>query len=159
MIEARIHLPTPPGEERTAHLEALAEILATANAEWFADQLAQAAEQEAKGRVPAEVPCCIGCVQPEIRYIPPPTGEQQFCQNWWSAPDVLARRRATCLDAAAFDVGAARARDKQAWVQFEPTSRLDYHAVAIIDGIRVDSSEQLQNQECSCVACQGKESK
>jgi hypothetical protein len=152
-IEARIHMPTDPSSQRWRHLMALAEVLTEANAEWFGAQLDHADMLRAQGRIATDPPCCIACVEPKIRYCPPPPGDQQRCQNWWSAPQVIARGKATCLDAAAFDAGAARAKGKQAYVDLEPVGRplvpgdpystLDFHAVAIIDGERVDSTLKL----------------
>jgi len=157
-IEARIHLPTPPGYRRWRHLSALAEVLAEANAEWFGAQLDHADMLRAQGIDAKDPPCCIGCVEPKVRYVTPPPGDQQRCQNWWSAPQVIARGKANCLDAAAFDVGIARAKGKPAYVELEPVgkprvpgdpySTLDYHAVAYIDGKRVDSSKKLAAGGC-----------
>jgi len=54
------------------------------------------------------------------------------------------------LDAAVYAVGVARAEGKQAHVllepQGDPCSTLDFHAVAVIDGKRVDSSENLEQR-------------
>lgn len=161
MIEARIHLPTPACEVRWAQLMQLAEVLTESNAHWFGDQFARAAYLDSRG-LPAKVPpCCLSCAKPAVKYRPPPTGDKQHCQNWWSAPQVLARGRATCLDAAAYDAGAARAEGKQAYVLLEPQgmptiegdeySTLDFHAVAVIDGKRIDSSAKLeQGSACDC---------
>jgi hypothetical protein len=163
VIEARMHLPTPPGERRWRHLMALAEVLSEANAEWFGAQMDHAQSQRDRGFQVEDPPCCISCAVPDIVYRPPPTGDKQFCQNWWSAPAVLNRGRANCLDASAFDVGAARAKGKEAYVLLEPVgepriagdvySTLDWHAVAMIDGQRVDSSATLSKANgkgCSC---------
>jgi len=164
MIEARIHMPTPPSEARWHHLMALAEVLSNVNAEWFVGRHLEADRVAMAGYDRPEVPCCITCVEPPIRYAPPPPGAQQLCQNWWPAPAVIARGKATCLDAAAFDVGAARAKGKEAYVYLEPVgepvnpddpfSTLDFHAVAYIDGERIDSSEKLVKQNgCNGTAC------
>ncbi len=165
MIEARIHLPTPPGLIRYNQLMALADTLADANAFWFGQQLNIHDALLAQGKLSTKPPCCIGCVEPGIKYRPPPPGSQQVSQHWWSAPDVLKRGKATCLGAAAFDVGAARAKGKHAYVELEPQgeemvdgdaySTLDYHAVAIIDGERVDSTQKLTHGQCSCGSCPG----
>lgn len=171
MIEARMHIPTPPSELRWHHLMALAEILATLNTEYFLEQWQRYYELKDRGIDAAEPPCCITCVKPGIVYAPPPPGDQQLCQNWWPAPAVLARKKATCLGAAAFDVGAHRAEQyakygKQINTQAtlvdlepqgtpidpsDPYSVLDFHAVAYIDGKRVDSTQKLiQKKGCGC---------
>jgi hypothetical protein len=139
----------------------LAEVMVEANAHWYGSQLDLAELQEAQGVPSSPPPCCLSCARPRIRYCTPPTGDKQFCQNWFAAPQVLARGRANCIDASAYDAGAARAKGKEARVVLEPQgqplvpgdpySTLDFHAVAIIDGERVDSSARLQNgTDCSC---------
>ncbi len=153
MIEIRIHLPTVPGVRRWRHLMALAETMTEANAEWMGGELDKADGMRAEGYEVPDPPCCLSCARPKVRYIPPPTGDRQNCQNYWSGPEILARGRATCMDAAAFDAGCARAQGKKAdvvlepmgnpRVQGDPYSTLDFHAVAIIDGERVDSSAKL----------------
>jgi hypothetical protein len=161
VIEARIHLPTPPSTARWQQLTALAEVLTEGNAYWYGAQLDRAEALEAQGTPSSPPPCCLSCARPRIRYVVPPGGDMQFCQNWWSAPQVLARGKANCLDASAYDAGAARAKGKVARVVLEPQgepripgdpySTLDFHAVAIIDGERVDSSARLQGgKDCSC---------
>lgn len=134
VIETRVHLPTPPGRDRTRHLGALLEVLTEANAEWFE-------------RHP-DAPCCLAQARPSVTYKEPP--KNQPSQAIYSAPEVLRRRRATCVDAAAYDAGAARARGLTAWVELEPTSSTDYHVVAFIEGQRVDSSALLRSGVCSC---------
>jgi hypothetical protein len=161
MIEARIHLPTPPTRLRYDQLMALAEVLTESNAHWFGDQFAKAAYLEGRGLPGKKPPCCLSCAKPRVLYRPPPPGAKQRSQNWWSAPQVLARGRATCLDAAAYDAGAARAEGKRAYVLLEPIgeptlphdlySTLDFHAVAVINGERVDSSRNLEKgSNCPC---------
>lgn len=128
--EARMHLPQ--GDDDTRHLEAVLEILTESNAEWFASH--------------PEAPLRVVCiVNPRVKYKPPPKGI--VCQNYWSAPQVLKRRRGTCADLAAYDAGAARARGVPAYVKLEPVGPGDWHAVAIINGIRVDPSEQVKRGE------------
>ena len=134
MIETRIHLPTPPGSERTRHLGALLEVVTEANAEWF--------EQH------PSAPCCLARARPQVTYTDPP--KNQPSQAIYSAPEVLRRTRATCVDAAVYDAGAARARGSDAWVELEPTTPNDYHVVAYIDGERVDSSALLRSGVCQC---------
>jgi hypothetical protein len=134
MIETRVHLPTPPGEERTRHLGALLEVVTEANAEWFADH--------------PQAPCCLAGARPRITYKEP--SRNQPSQAIYSAPQVLQRRRATCADAAAYDAGAARARGRNAWIELEPQSANDYHVVAYIEGQRVDSSALLRDGICQC---------
>lgn len=134
MIETRIHLPTPPGTERTRHLGALVEIVTEANSEWFQDH--------------PEAPCCLARARPRVSYKEPP--KNQPSQAIYSAPLVLRRGRATCVDAAAYDAGAARANGLRAWVELEPTSANDYHVVAYIEGERIDSSALLRNGTCQC---------
>jgi len=140
---------------------ALAEVLTEANAEWYGGELDKYDALLAQGYSVPKPACCLSCVEPRIKYIPPPTGDKQNCQNWWSAPQVLQRGRANCLDAAAYDAGAARVEGKTASVLIEPVgdpvvqgdpySTLDFHAVAIIDGVRVDSSKKLtQGGACNC---------
>lgn len=139
----------------------MAEIITEANYHWFHMQLAQAAYLADRGAVHDMPEACLSCVRPMVKYRPPPSGKNQNCQNWWSAPQVLARGRATCLDAACYDAGAARANGKQAYVLLEPqgeptvpgdpNSTLDFHAVAVIDGVRVDSSAKLEKGgACAC---------
>ena len=164
MIEARIHMPTPASQGRWEDLMALAEVLAVVNTRWFLARHEEARSLASAGYAAPDVPCCIGCVDPKVAYRPPPPGSQQLCQNWWPAPAVIARKRATCLDAAAFDVGAARAKGKDAYVLLEPVgdpvyaddpySTLDFHAVAIIDGERIDSTEKLEHRAgCNGTSC------
>jgi len=134
MIEARIHLPTPPGPARQEFLEMLAEVLVRSNHDW-------ATREVEDGREPH---CCIACVRPRIRYTPPPgAAAGQRCQNFWPAPAVIQRGQATCLDAAAYDAGMARWEGKDAYVAFEDINGRDFHAVAVIDGKRVDSAQKL----------------
>ena len=151
MIQVRMHLTIPPSEARWAALMALAEVTANNNAYWYGAELDQ-------GVVP---PCCLACAQPKVRYAAPPPGRQQDCQNFWSAPQVLARGKGNCIDASAYDVGAARAdgSDPGAYVYLEPVgtpivpgdpySTLDFHAWAVINGVAVDSSAKL-NQAAGC---------
>lgn len=134
MIETRVHLPTPPGSDRTRHLGALIEVVTEANAEWFAEH--------------PDAPCCLAGARPGVTYTDPPKNQQS--QAIYSAPEVLRRGRATCVDAAAYDAGAARARGLSAWVELEPTSSNDYHVVAYIEGQRVDSSALLRTGVCQC---------
>ncbi len=161
MIEARIHLPTPPCGLRWDDLMRLAEVVCETNAQWFGDQAVKADYLERRRIESNRPPCCLSCARPRVKYVPPPPGKDQFCQNWYCAPQVLSRGRATCIDAAAYDAGAARAEGKHALVMLEPTgvpmvrgdeySTLDFHAVAIIDGVRVDSSANLEKgSACDC---------
>ena len=149
MIQARMHIPIPPGPSRTRHLEALADILTEMNAEWAVDLLQRG----------YDVPCCLACVRPRVRYKAPPMGIH--CQNWWPAPAVLERRVANCLDASAFDAGVHRAHrwlsgePGEEFVSLEATTSTDYHAVAYINGERIDSSQLLIEQADGCPSCGG----
>lgn len=144
MIEARVHLPTPPGEARTEFLEMLAEVLVRANHEWATREQAEAEHRRAMGFEASDPKCCIACIRPRIRYVPPPgAAAGQSCQNFWCAPAMIKRGRANCLDAACYDAAMARFEGKTAHVEFESVGPLDYHAVAIVDGKRVDSAQKL----------------
>ena len=159
-VEIRVHLTLPPSRARWKALMALAEVMAENNAYWYgAAQVEQA--QYAEQGLPMELPpCCAGCAEPKVKYRPPPPGIEQHCQNFWSGSQMLQRRKATCIDAAAYDAGVARAKGQKASVYLEPQgqpqvpgdpfSTLDFHAVAIIDGKRVDSSEKLKVDGCRC---------
>ena len=161
MFEARVHIATPPSEQRWKELMALAELTTESNAHWYGAQLDYATQLEAQGLPGKAPPCCLACVKPPVVYRAPPPGAVQHCQHWWSAQQVLDRGRANCLDASTYDAGAARAEGKEAYVMLEPQgeptlpgdpySTLDFHAVAYIDGERVDSSAKLQSKGgCGC---------
>lgn len=153
MIQVRMHLTIPPSEARWAALMALAEITANDNAYWYGGQLDQGVEP----------PCSLACAVPKVRYVTPPPGRQQDCQNFWTAAQVLARGKGNCIDASAYDVGVVRAtgQDPTAYVYLEPVgmpmvagdpfSTLDFHAWAVINGVAVDSSANLNNDAgCGC---------
>ena len=106
-------------------------------------------------------PCCLACAYPKVRYVTPPPGSEQTCQNFWAAADILKRRKANCIDASCYDVGVARGKGIPATVDIEPVgdayvegdrfSTLDFHAVAYINGVRIDSSAKLtDNAGCDC---------
>lgn len=153
MIQVRTHLDIPPSQARWEMLMGLAEITAKDNAYWYGGHLDQGVQP----------PCCLACAEPRIRYVTPPLGSVQDCQNFWTAAQVLARGKANCIDASAYDVGAARAsgKDQTAYVYLEPVgtpifpgdpfSTLDFHAWAVINGEYVDSSAKLNNPAgCDC---------
>ncbi len=150
-ITIRMHLTVPPSRVRWGQLMELADILATDNAYWYVSEVQQ-------GWTP---PCCLACAFPKVVYAAPPPGSVQDCQNFWSAAQVLKRRKANCIDASAYDVGVARGKGLPAYIDIEPVgapmagddlySTLDFHAVAIIEGVRVDSSAKLSAAAgCDC---------
>lgn len=126
-MEARIHLPTPPGPDRATFIAELLETLTEANAVWFGEH--------------PDAPCCPACAG--VRYRLPPRG--LACQNFWAAPDVLQRGVAGCADAACYEAGYARAQGKHAIVVLEPQdeSGIEYHAVAYVNGERIDVAAEL----------------
>ena len=59
------------------------------------------------------VPCCLG--EAGIRYIDPPGCSKKFpCQNVLSAPEILVRGVATCIDVAAYYSARLRLTGQQA---------------------------------------------
>ena len=158
-IAAHIQIPFDAGTMRTGALLDLIEACCVIGCEWFKAERKRCAEFRAAGVAVPEPPCCLGCVEPPIRYEMPARG--QFCQNWYLPPDVLRRGMASCLDAAIFEVSAARAKGKDAHVELEPQTIdgspdavVDWHAVAYIEGKRKDSSKNLALPSvpafCSC---------
>lgn len=125
MIEVRLHLPLDPGPDRLAALENTLNVLAEANAVWF-------------GQNP-NAPCCPACAG--VRYYDPPVGK---CQNFWGAPGMLRRGKASCADAAAYEVGQKLSQGHQASVVLEDLDGISMHAVAYVDGYRVDPSAELE---------------
>ena len=132
MIEMRIHLPYEPSPEEVA--TALEPIVAQ-NAQWFLDN--------------PGAPCCLGCAG--VRYYDP--GLHLKCQNFWSAPQVLKRKKGTCADAATYAAGKARAKGKQAYVAIEYADQGGYHAVAYIDGQRTDPTTELDGYQDTPSSC------
>lgn len=158
-IAAHIHIPFAPGVMRTETLEALIEACVQVSADWFRSETQRCAAMRADGVAVPMPPCCLGCVEPPIRYERPAQG--QYCQDWWLPPDVLRRGLASCLDAAIFDAAAARAKGRDARVALEtqtyagdPSRPVDFHAVAVIEGKRVDSTKKLAlpaiEARCAC---------
>jgi hypothetical protein len=144
---------------RTGALLDLIEACCVIGTEWFKAERKRCAEFRAAGVAVPMPPCCLGCVEPPIRYEMP--AADQRCQNWYLPPDVLSRGLASCLDAAIFEVSAARSKGKSAHVELEPISFAgsadaveDWHAVAYIEGKRKDSSKNLATPAvdgfCSC---------
>ena len=125
MIEARFHIPLGPGDNRIATLENMLNSLAEANAAYFADH--------------PEAPCCLASAG--VTYYDPPVGR---CQNFWSAPDVLRRGRASCADAAAYETGMKLAEGHRSRVALEPIDGISLHAVTYTGGQRIDPSAELE---------------
>ncbi len=130
MIEARAHLACPPGPAQARLLEVILQCVAEGNANWF--------------RMHPDAPCCLKCAG--VRYHLPPRRKNQ---TFWSAPEVLANKRATCAEAVTYCVGKAIAEGKDAWVALEPSGGNDYHAVAYVmrsDGVpeRLDPTSELE---------------
>lgn len=145
---------------RTETLCALIDACIDANAVWFEAERSKARRLIASGVSVQMPPCCLGCVEPRVRYEMP--AKNQRCQNWYLAPDVLRRGLASCLDAALFEAGSARAKGKDASVILvpqtiegdDPHAVVDFHAVALIDGVEIDSSTKLATPtkaaRCAC---------
>lgn len=125
MIVSRIHIPLGPGQNRVAVLEQLLNTQAEANAVWFSEH--------------PGAPDCLGCVG--VRYYNPPVGK---CQNFWSAPQVLKRKKASCADAAAYIAGFMLAAGKPARVAVEPIDGISLHAVVYLGRQRIDPSAELR---------------
>lgn len=134
---------------RRMSLEVLADALTEINARWFAAERERISMMRSRGFAVPMPPCCLGCVEPSVQYELPASNQE--CQSWYTAPDVLRRGLASCLDAAAFDAGSARAKGRNAYVDLIPQTYdggdlervIDWHAVAVIDGKVVDSSKKL----------------
>lgn len=128
----RIHLPWEPSPEQVA---TVLEPIVQQNAEWFLEN--------------PGAPCCLGCAG--VKYYD--VGNKLKCQNFWSAPQVLKRGKATCAEAATYAAGKARSEGKSATVGIEFSDMGGYHAVVWIDGVRTDPSTELEGYQGQPSAC------
>jgi hypothetical protein len=128
----RIHLPWEPSPEQVA---TALEPIVQQNAQWFLEN--------------PGAPCCLGCAG--VRYYD--VGNKLKCQNFWSAPQVLKRGKATCAEAATYAAGKARSEGKAATVGIEYSDLGGYHAVVWIDGVRTDPSTELEGYQGQPSAC------
>jgi hypothetical protein len=137
MITARIVMA--PAGPLLSRLQAVAEMLTTANVAWLQEQVE-------RGRTPpvSTLRCAPPWSRDRVRYVPHHGAPLDNSRTYHDGPTMFAAGRGTCIEVCAYDAAVWLHGGVQARAAVEQVDAANFHCVLVVAGRRFDPSNDLE---------------